>query len=92
MTTPVQPDQLRVTIEMGDDYQPTDRLRAALDELGAALAAADGTEVEGFLLGNPHLRSFRTLSYDSLTAGQWTTPQLHDEQVEPPAPCWVFKF
>ena len=66
MTTPVQPDQLRISIEMGDDYQPSDRLGAALGELAAALAdeESDG-EVEGFYY-RYELTNFSALSYDSL--------------------------
>lgn len=49
MTTPVQPGQLRVSIEMGDGYQPSDRLRAAIEDLRAALAETEDAEVEGFV-------------------------------------------
>jgi hypothetical protein len=55
MTNPVNADQLRVTVEMGDDYQPSERLAAALTELGAALTETDD-DVGGF--GYDPLRSF----------------------------------
>ena len=35
---PVHPDQLRITVEMGDQYAAPQRLAAALEELKAALA------------------------------------------------------
>ena len=47
MTNPVNADQLRVVVEMGDDYEPSERLAAALNELGAALAESDD-DVGGF--------------------------------------------
>lgn len=67
MTAPVNPDQLRISIEMGDDYQPSDRLGAALGELAAALADEESdAEVSGFdKLGNFEIQDFKALSYDS---------------------------
>ncbi|HSL57652.1 MAG TPA: hypothetical protein VK866_07415 [Acidimicrobiales bacterium] len=55
-------DQLRISIEMGDEYQPTSRLRAALDELGAALAELDDAEVAGFA-GGVAMPGFRVLGF-----------------------------
>ena len=70
MTAPVNPDQLRITIEMGDDYQPSPDLAAALTALDAALRDP-GTEVEGFKMGNFEIQDFkaRTISFDSLKLG-----------------------
>lgn len=69
MTEPVNPDQLRISIEMGDSYQPSPNLAAALTALEAALADPEA-EVEGFL-GNFEIQDFkaRTISYDSLKLG-----------------------
>jgi len=78
MTSPVQPDQLRISIEMGDQYQPSERLGAALGELASALGSADAdADVEGFALGSMEprlaildetgLQEFKALSYDSLS-------------------------
>lgn len=65
MTKPVQPDQLRISIEMGDEYQPSDRLGAALGELAAALAEEESdSEVSGYLL-QFEIQMFKALSYDS---------------------------
>lgn len=71
MTTPVNPDQLRVSIEMGDDYQPSDRLRAALGELVDALADGEpDAEVSGYLL-QFEIQDFKAVTYDSaLPTGQ----------------------
>lgn len=55
MSDPIPADALRLTIEVGPDHQPTDRLRAALDELVAALAEADADEVSGFAFEAPSL-------------------------------------
>jgi hypothetical protein len=69
MATPVHPEQLRISIEMGEAYEPTDRLSAALAELAAALGEAEAAddEVQGFIKGgNGEMPAFRTLSYDSL--------------------------
>ncbi len=65
MTAPIEPDQLRISIEMGDGYQPAPNLAAALTALEAALADAE-SEVEGFL-GNFEIQDFkpRTIAYDS---------------------------
>lgn len=49
MTTNVPPDQIRVTIELGDDVQPSARLVAAIDELTAALREEPVAEVAGFM-------------------------------------------
>ncbi len=71
MTTPIEPDQLRISIEMGDDYQPSDRLGDAFAELAAALQEVEaGSEVEGFLqfeiqVGNIKPRT----TYDSKLGG-----------------------
>ena len=66
MTTPVNPDQLRISIEMGDEYQPSDRLSAALVELATTLAEEESdAEVAGFRLGNFEIQDFKALSYDS---------------------------
>ena len=69
MTTPVNPDQLRISIEMGDDYQPSPNLAAALTALEAALQDPEA-EVEGFL-GNFEIQDFkaRTISFDSVKLG-----------------------
>lgn len=63
MTTPLRPDQLRISIEMGDDYDASPRLRAALDELAAALEE-DSAEVEGYSW-NHEIQDFRVFSFDS---------------------------
>jgi hypothetical protein len=55
MTNPVNADQLRVTVEMGDDYRPSESVAAALDGLAAALSEeSDG--VSGFAI--TPIRSF----------------------------------
>ncbi len=41
-------NQISVSISMGEDYQPSDRLRAAVIELGAALQDAHGDDTSGF--------------------------------------------
>ncbi|HSL59787.1 MAG TPA: hypothetical protein VK866_18200 [Acidimicrobiales bacterium] len=41
-------DQLSITIQMGDDYQPTPEVAAAISNLMAALGAPDDAEVAGF--------------------------------------------
>lgn len=80
MTTPVTPDQLRITVEMGDGYQPSDRLAAALTELTAALAEADEAEVSGYLVGDDmgllfaKPGSFRSIHFDSV-AGDFRVEQ-----------------
>lgn len=74
MTAPIEPHQLRVSVELGEAYEPTPRLRAALVELGAALAeldeAHDGDddddEVAGFMLGGFDILGTRSLSFDTL--------------------------
>lgn len=66
MTEQVHADELRITVEMGDDYQPSDRLAAALSELQDALSETDD-EVTGF--GFEPIRSF---SYNSLLGGSGT--------------------
>ncbi len=65
MTAPINSDQLRINVEMGDDYQPSPNLAAALTALEAALGDPE-TEVEGFL-GNFEIQDFkaRTISFDS---------------------------
>jgi hypothetical protein len=71
MTAPVNPDQLRISIEMGDDYQPSDRLSAALGELAATLAEEESdAEVSGFQEWDMDWGGFKALSFDSIgTAG-----------------------
>lgn len=64
MTAPVNPDQLRITVEMGDQFQPSERLASALTELQAALSSVEDAEVEGFALSTSFSRSF---SFDSKT-------------------------
>ncbi len=66
MTNPVNADQLRVVVEMGDDFEPSERLAAALNELGAALAESDD-DVGGFGF-NP----VRSLVFNSAPAGYQT--------------------
>jgi len=50
---PVAADQLRIAVEMGEDYEPTERVAKALAELTTALAEADAAnaddDVQGFL-------------------------------------------
>ena len=41
-------NSVSVTIEMGDGYEPSDRLKAAVRELDQALAEAHADEVQGF--------------------------------------------
>ena len=41
-------NELRIAIEMGEGYEPTPRLAAAIEELHGALAEIDGDEVQGF--------------------------------------------
>jgi hypothetical protein len=70
MTTPLSPipsDQLRVTIEVGDDCVTTRRVAAALQELRAALDESDEMEVAGF-------ESLKTLS-DVIVSFSWQPPQ-----------------
>jgi len=43
-------NQITVTVSMGDNYQPSDRLQAAIGELGAALQDAHGDDTSGFAL------------------------------------------
>ncbi len=67
MTAPINPDQLRINVEMGDDYQPSPNLAAALTALEAALQDPE-SEVQGFdKLGNFEIQDFkaRTISFDS---------------------------
>ncbi len=75
MTTSVKPNQPRVNIEMGDGYQASDRLRAALGELQDALAEVDdGAEVEGFIylenLAGAQVRSFKHQHVQQFTTGE----------------------
>lgn len=46
----VAADELRVTVEMGDDFTPSDEVQTALDNLRDALAA-ESDDVEGFEFG-----------------------------------------
>lgn len=39
---------ITVSISMGDDYRPTARIAAAVQELSEALAEAHGDDVQGF--------------------------------------------
>lgn len=90
MTSPVQPDQLRISIEMGEQYQPSDRLSAALDELAAALAETE-SEVAGFALTDPKVTQvkmagggigdFRAFAFDSHTATGWKVEE--GEKISP---------
>ena len=71
MTQPINSDQLRISVEMGDDYQPSPNLAAALTALHAALQDPE-SEVQGFdKLGNFEIQDFtaRTISFDSLKLG-----------------------
>ena len=69
MTTPVQPDQVCISIEMGDEYQPSERLAAALGELAATLAEEESdSEVSGYRLGTFEIQDFKALSFDSTSA------------------------
>ena len=47
-TASVGADELRVTVEAGDQYQATPRLKAALDELAGALEEAEELDTAGF--------------------------------------------
>ncbi len=67
MTKPVRNDQLRVTVEMGDGYEPSDQLASALAQLSAALSGDTQAEVEGFM-GNFEIQD-RSFSFDSLKLG-----------------------
>ena len=44
---PVAADQMRIAVEIGEEYEPSDRIAAALTELHSALAE-DSEEVAGF--------------------------------------------
>ena len=61
-------DELRISIEMGPDYKPTDRVRTALEELSKALAEADANaftdEVVGYAAVPLPLGGFK-LAYTS---------------------------
>ena len=57
---PVATDQMRISVEVGEEYQPSDRVGAALAELRDALAE-ESDETEGF--GFAPLRL--TFSFDS---------------------------
>ena len=65
---PVESDQLRVVVEMGDDYQPSDRLSAALSELAAALEESDDDDVQGFGFQAPEIQ-LRSFTFDSFGRG-----------------------
>lgn len=41
-------DELRISIEAGEDYPLTERLKAAVEELGAALEEIDDSDTAGF--------------------------------------------
>ena len=61
---PVAADEMRISVEIGDDYQPSERVNAALLELQAALGEESGDDVEGFYkLTNVMVTSY---SYSSL--------------------------
>jgi hypothetical protein len=65
MTEPVASDQLRVTVEMGDDYRPRPRLAAALDELAAAVQEEADAEVDGYSLNYEEIEvTYRSFSAD----------------------------
>ena len=61
-------DELRISIEMGPEHEPTDRVRAALEELTQALAEADADaftdEVVGYAAAPLPLGGFK-LGYTS---------------------------
>lgn len=81
MTERVQADQLRITVEMGDEYDPSDRIAAALAELAEALADDnddDDDEVAGFGFEPVRSFTFNSLSASSVPSislpkaeGQW---------------------
>ena len=61
---PVAADQMRISVEVGDEYEPGERVAAALAELRDALQEdEDGDDVAGFLSLNFTQFSFQ---YDSL--------------------------
>jgi hypothetical protein len=74
---------------MGDEYQPSDRLRAALGELHAALAETDDSEVGGFIylenLAGAQVRSFTHEHVENTRVGT-TAPKLDRHTND------VFKF
>ena len=43
-------NQISVIVSMGDDYQASDRLRAAIAEMGAALNDDHGDDTSGFAI------------------------------------------
>lgn len=45
---PVATDEMRISVEIGDDYEPSERVGAALRELQEALAEESGDDVQGF--------------------------------------------
>lgn len=65
-------DQLRVTVEMGDDFVPSPRVAKALDELAEALRAGDEEEVAGFRMEELKV-TYRSWGFDSLGMGGTTT-------------------
>jgi hypothetical protein len=69
---PVAADQLRLSVEMGDDFQPSPRLAAALTELTAALEDESEADVEGFTAGIEKIEiAVRSLSFDSRSPGRF---------------------
>lgn len=66
---PVAADQLRISVEVGDEYEPSDRVAAALRELHDALAAESETDsdVEGFYSWT--LTDVKVTSYSFDSAG-----------------------
>lgn len=88
MTTPVNPDQLRVTVEMGDQFQPSERLADALTELQASLASIEEAEVEGFAAPSPNLSRVGSFAFDS----KINITKPGDGSVYPKVQDSVFKF
>lgn len=60
----LSPDQIRITIEMGADYQPSERLASLLGELQAEIS---DDEVSGYALDFMNLQRPDTSGYLTIT-------------------------
>jgi hypothetical protein len=58
----IKSDEIRITVEAGDDAVTTPRIAAALAELHSAIDEADA-DVEGFKLGNFDIQMVRVSSF-----------------------------
>lgn len=72
---------IKVNVELGEAYEPTARLAAAITELAEAIREAHGADVEGFALGDFNV------GLSSLQAS-WspTTPLVFSTWSNVPAP------